>query len=171
MAGGLTLIVVVASGVLVGGCAGTSLFGDTQSRPGGGSTTATAPAGSSSRQRAEYMRELSHAQAKLAAAERVIPRRPRTPAQLSRSIWLLASAVRHLGGDLAAITPPDAVASQHAQLVSIVRGYAVAMERAARIVGRPGGELRAGNMLISATAAATSAFASTVSTIDATLRG
>jgi hypothetical protein len=114
---------------------------------------------------------LRRAQVRLAAAERAIPRRPRTSAQLSRSIRLLASAVRGLGGDLAAITPPTEVASQHARLVLIVRAYADRMEGAARVAGRPGGGLRAGNMLISATTAASSSFASTVATIDATLRG
>jgi hypothetical protein len=166
----LGLVVVAASGSLLCGCAGTTVLGHRQARPAQRSTTATAPAGSSSHERADYLRALGRGQAKLAAAERAIPRRPGTPAQLSRSIGLLASAIRRLGGDLDAIEPPAEVASAHARLVSIVRAYAVALERAGHVAVGPRGELRAGNMLISATTTASSAFASTVAMIDAALR-
>ncbi len=68
-------------------------------------------------------------------------------------------------------SPPAEVASQHAQLVSIVRAYAVALERAARVALRPRSRLHVSAMLIAATTAASSGFASTVAAIDAALDG
>jgi hypothetical protein len=164
------LIALAASGVLVGGCAGTTLSGGGQTRPAAGSTSATSPTATNSRERAAYLHALSREQARLGATERAIARRPRTSAQLSRSIRLLASAIRRLGRDLAAIAPPAEVRSEHAQLVTIVRAYAVALERAARVALRPRGRVRGGDMLISATTVASSAFASTVAAIEAALR-
>jgi len=166
----LALLAVAPTGALVSGCAGTTLRGDIQSQPVAGAKPQSTSTRSSTSQRAEYVRALEGEQAKLAAAERAIPRNARTPVELSRSTRLLASAIRRLGAGLAAITPPPEVASHHARLVSIVRAYELALGRAARVAVRPGGELRAGNMLISATTAASSAFASTVAAINAKLR-
>ena len=95
---------------------------------------------------------------------------PRTPAGLAHSIQLLRAAIVRLGADLQRISPPPAVASQHAQLVSIMQTYADRLDAAASTAIKPGGQLRAANMLISATAAASSAFSSTVSQISSALR-
>jgi hypothetical protein len=175
MARALGLIAVAASSAALTGCAGTTLLanrdhaGQTSSR-----ATSTAPATSTgtpttSPEAEAYLQSLSREQAKLAAAERAIPRRARTPAALARSIRLLQRAIVQLAGDLQAITPPGQVAPAHAQLVSIVRAYAVALGAAARLAVRPGGELRAANMLISATTTASQAFSSTVTQINAAL--
>jgi hypothetical protein len=167
----LVPLVLAASGASGSGCAGTTRLGDRQVPPGASSTTATSSTGSSSRERAEYLRALRREQAGLAVAERAIAREARTPAQLSRSIRLLASAIRRLGDGLASIKPPAEVASQHARLESIVHAYEVALQRAARAAVRPRGRLHASNMLVSATTVASSEFASTVSAIDAALGG
>ncbi len=167
----LVLLVLAASGASISGCAGTTLLGDRQVPPGASSTTATSSIGSSSRERADYLGALRREQAGLAVAERSIPREARTPAQLSRSIQLLGSAIRRLGDGLASIKPPAEVVSQHAQLVSIVHAYEVALQRAARAAVRPRGPLHASDMLVSATTLASSQFASTVAAIDAALGG
>ena len=59
-----------------------------------------------------------------------------------------------LGQDLQAISPPAQVASQHAQLVAIMGTYADRLAAAAGTAVKPGGQLRAANMLIGATTAA-----------------
>jgi hypothetical protein len=166
----LGLVALAASAAALCGCAGTTLSGDRTAQPAASSAPATTAAPTSRRERSAYLHALSREQARLGAAERAIARRPRTPAQLSRSIRLLASAIRRLGRDLAAITPPAGVRSEHARLAAIVRAYEVALERAARVALRPRGRPRGGDMLISATTAASSAFASTVAAIEASLR-
>jgi hypothetical protein len=178
MARTLNLIVVAVSSAALTGCARTTLLinhneGSTTSATSttgttttGTPTTTTAPSPAA----LTYLAALSREQAKLAAAERKIPRRPRTPAGLAHSIQLLRVAIVRLGQDLQAISPPPDVASQHAQLVSIMRAYADRLGAAARTAGQPGAQLRAANMLISATTAASSAFSSTVNQISDALR-
>jgi hypothetical protein len=116
-----------------------------------------------------YLAALSREQGRLAAAERRIPRGPRTPAGLAHSIKLLRAAIVRLRRDLQGITSPSQVASQHAQLVSIMRTYADRLGAAASTAVKPGGQLRAANMLIGATTAASAAFSSTVNQISSAL--
>lgn len=154
----LSLIAVTVIGAGVAGCHGTSSLRDDSQ-----STTATT--GSDATDPAAYLASLRREQNRLAVAERAIPSRPRTPAQLARSIGLLGSAIGRLGDDLAAIRPPDAVAGEHARLVSLVRAYRVRLTQAAREAVAPDGALRAGDMLVSATTDASSKFTSIVSEI------
>jgi hypothetical protein len=178
----VNLIAVAVSAAALTGCARTTLLihHDESSTPPT-STTATSTTGTTtttttttttapSPAAVAYLAALSREQARLAAAERKIPRGPRTPAGLARSIRLLRAAIVRLGHDLQGISPPSEVASQHAQLVSIIRTYAARLDAAASTAAKPGGQLRAANMLISATTAASSAFSSTVSQISAALR-
>ena len=175
-----TLALILAAAVL-SGCTGTTLLVNRHSNgaapagpaapgPTGTTRTTTTPAPDSAAAKA-YLRALKRGQRTLAAAERTIPTRARTPAALARSIRLLQRAIRRLGDDLEAITPPAAVASAHSRLVSTARVYALRLGAAARAALRRGGELRASNMLISATTAASAAFSTTVSQIDAALGG
>jgi hypothetical protein len=164
------VIAAVASSASIGGCGGggTSLLGLGSPRS---STTSSSPTTSSPRaSTASYVDSLRTEQLKLAAAERRIPARPRTPAALSQSITLLASAIGRLGSDLGAIVPPAPVAALHARLVATVRAYAVQLAGAARTALRPGGELAAANALLSATNTASRAFSATVVEIDRTLK-
>src|SRR5690242_17195847 len=179
----LNLIAVAVSAAALTGCARTTLFvhhdessttpptsTTTTSTTGTTTTTTTTTTTAPSPAAVAYLAALGREQARLAAAERKIPRRPRTPAGLARSIRLLRAAIVQLGHDLQGISPPSEVASQHAQLVSIMRTYAARLDAAASTAVKPGGQLRAANMLISATTAASSAFSSTVSQISAALR-
>jgi hypothetical protein len=177
MARTLSLILAAVSAAALTGCARTTLLinhnegsqttptSTTGTTTGAPTTTTTSPSPAA----VAYLAALSREQAKLAAAERKIPRRPRTPAGLARSIRLLRVAIVQLGHDLQAISPPPEVASQHAQLVSIMGSYADRLDAATRTAVKPGGQLRAANMLISATAAASSQFSSTVSQISSAL--
>ena len=164
MARTLNLIVVAASAAALTGCARTTLLinHNDSSKTSSTSTTGTSTSGTStttttapSPAALAYLAALSREQAKLAAAERKIPRRPRTPAGLAHSIRLLRAAIVRLGQDLQAISPPAQVASQHAQLVSIMRTYADRLAAAAGTAAKPGGQLRTANMLIRATTATT----------------
>lgn len=152
----LAAALIAAAGTIAGCSGGTRLLTTS------GSQTATA-------QRTAYINELNAEQQKLAAAETRIPSHPRTPAAFSRSITLLAAAIRRLANDLAAIAPPASVAGEHARLVGIVRVYAVKLAQAAKIAAAPDGGLRAGTLLISATNTASSQFGATLSKIDTTL--
>ncbi|HET7050061.1 MAG TPA: hypothetical protein VFI54_17485 [Solirubrobacteraceae bacterium] len=180
MARPLNLVVVAVSAAALTGCARTTLLinhneGTKTSAASTTTTTGTTTTGTPTTTTAPspaavaYLAALSREQAKLAAAERKIPRRPRTPAGLARSIQLLRAAIVRLGHDLQAISPPVQVASQHAQLVSIMQTYADRLAAAAGTAVKPGGQLRAANMLISATTAASQAFSSTVSQISSAL--
>jgi hypothetical protein len=144
----------------------TSTTGTTTTTPGTPTTTTTAPSPAA----LAYLAALNREQARLATAERKIPRGARTAAGLAHSIALLRAAIVRLGRDLQAISPPSSVAAQHAQLVSIMRAYADRLGAAARTARRPGAQLRAANMLISATTTASEAFSSTVNQINAALR-
>jgi hypothetical protein len=139
-------------------CGGTGLLG-----PASRATTAA------SRGPSAYLGLLAAEQSKLAAAERQIPRRARTPAQFSKAISQLAAAVRTLARDLEAIRPPASVSSAHAQLIAIVRAYASALADAARRAAHVGGELAAARTLLSATGAASRAFGATVTRIERVL--
>ena len=174
----LNLIVVAVSAAALTGCARTTLLINhndaskpTSTTTTGTSTTATSTTTTTTPSPAAvaYLAALSHEQARLATAERKIPRRPRTPAGLAHSIALLRTAIVRLGRDLQGISPPSEVASQHAQLVSIMHTYADRLGAAASTAVKPGGQLRAANMLISATTAASSAFSSTVNQISSAL--
>jgi hypothetical protein len=116
-----------------------------------------------------YLARLNTEQARLAAAERAIPAHPRTPATFSSSIALLARAVGGLGGDLASIQPPAAVAADHRRLVSIVGAYAAELQVAAQGSRSRAGELRAGSRILAATTTASTAFSATVARIHAVL--
>ena len=180
----LNLIVVAASAAALTGCARTTLLINHHeaAKPSSTSTTGTSTTSTSTTSTSTtttttpspaavaYLAALNHEQARLAAAERKIPRGPRTPAGLAHSIQLLRAAIVRLGHDLQRISPPPDVASQHAQLVSIMQTYADRLGAAASTAVKPGGQLRAANMLISATTAASSAFSSTVSQISSALR-
>jgi hypothetical protein len=181
MARTLGLIVVAVSGASLSGCARTTLLINhneasktsttstgttTTGTPTPTTTTTTTPSPAA----LAYLAALSREQAKLAAAERKIPRRPRTPAGLAHSIQLLRAAIVRLENDLQRISPPPSVAAQHAQLASIMRAYADRLGDAARTAGKPGAQVRAANMLISATTTASSAFSLTVSQISNALR-
>ncbi len=155
-AGGLA---VAASVLLATGCAGTSQL------LGHGTRT---PQPKTQAGRA-YLQELSAEQAKLAQAEKAIPKRARTPGALSRSIALLAGAIGALADGLSAIHPPEPVAGLHARLVRVVRGYFRRLRGAATNVRTRAGELRAANALATATESATSAFTVTFSEITARL--
>jgi hypothetical protein len=179
MARTLSLILIAVSGASLAGCARTTLLinrnegsqSSTTSTTGNSTTTpATTTTSGPSPEAQAYLAALSREQAKLAAAERKIPRRARTPAALARSIRLLRQAIVQLGNDLKTISPPASVASQHAQLVSTVQTYAVRLAAAQHVSTTRGGELRAIRMLISATTAASSAFGSTVNQINAALQ-
>src|SRR5438105_1697661 len=147
----LILASLAGISLLAGGCGRTGLLGP---------ATTAATRGASA-----YLGLLAAEQSKLAAAERQIPRRARTPAQFSKAISLLAAAVRTLARDLEAIRPPLTVSAAHAQLISIVHGYASALAAAARRAAHAGGELAAARMLLSATSAASRAFGVTVARI------
>jgi hypothetical protein len=150
-------MVAIASGALLAsGCGGPT---PTVSTTGG---IQTPPAQA-------YLSALSAAQARLAAAERAIPRRPKTPRALAHAISLLRSAVRSLGANLAAIHPPASVAGLHRQLVARVDAYAAKLSDAVRAAARPGGELTAADLLSSATGQATREFSTTVAKIDQAL--
>lgn len=166
MLGGRRVLVLLAL-LAFGGCSNTTqLFHRTVERrvSSTSTTTTTAPSAES-----VYLAQLGAAQAQLGAAEKQIPTSPRTPAALARSIELLASAVRGLADGLAAIKPPPSVAAQHAELAAIMRRYASQLQLAQRIALTPGGESRAGNLLISATDSASRTFTATIAAIDSTL--
>jgi hypothetical protein len=150
---------VVLAFASVAGCGGTSQLPGARQTSTKAATTATNP----------YLLRLNAEQAKLAAAEQRIPTGARTPAALSRSISLLEGAIAQLANGLEAIKPPTSVASDHAHLVAIVRVYAAQLGQVAATAVRPDGELRAANMLVSATNAATAQFSATVGKIDAAL--
>ncbi len=155
------LIAVAAIGLLITGCAGTSrLLGKPNPAP---TPRPKTQAGRT------YLQQLSAEQAKLGQAERAIPRRARTPAALSRSIALLAGAIGELAKGLSAIHPPVQVAGLHARLVRIVRAYFRRLSSAARTARTRAGELRAANMLATATQTATDAFTVTFARITARL--
>ena len=96
MARTLNLIVVAASAAALTGCARTTLLinHNEGSKTSSTSTTGTSTTGTStttttapSPAALAYLAALSREQAKLAAAERKIPRRPRTPAGLVVEAW------------------------------------------------------------------------------------
>jgi hypothetical protein len=179
----MAMAVVVA--VAVAGCGGTRLLvRTTAAAPTRSTTTVTVvtppaplrsptslPSSTSSRAAAaaRYVAQLRGEEQTLAAAERRIPSSAPTPRALSRSASLLAGAVSRMATGLAAITPPAAVASDHAQLVSVVRAYAGQLRRAAGLARRRGGRVQAGSLLVSATGRASSAFSATLSKIYSTL--
>jgi hypothetical protein len=153
------VIAVAATGLLATGCAGTSQLL--------GHRTPTPPPRTQAGR--VYLQELSAEQAKLAQAERGIPKRARTPAALSRSIALLGGAIGALAKGLSAIHPPEPVAGLHARLVRVVRAYFRSLTAAASSARTRAGELRAANALGTATESATSAFTATFSEITARL--
>jgi len=135
----------------------------------GGQSLLTTSSGAGGPSRSAYLAALASEQAKLAAAERRIPRRPRTPAALAQAVSLLRGAIARLGRDLAAIRPPAAVTALHAQLISIVRSYAARLARVERAAARRSGALPAAGALVSATRRASGAFSETIGRIDRAL--
>jgi hypothetical protein len=170
-------VIALAGVVALSGCARTRLLVHTSSSTtSAAQSTQTAtvsppasspPSSSASAQR--YVAQLHAEEQTLAAAERRIPANAPTPRALSRSASLLAGAVSRLARGLAAITPPRAVARDHAHLVSVVGAYAAQLQRAAALARRPGGQVAAGSLLVSATGRASSAFSATLSKIYSTL--
>jgi hypothetical protein len=152
--------IAIVAGVLLAGCGETSLIHRTEPR----GTAAPAP-----QRTTRYLAALGASQSQLAAAERSIPRRPRTAAALARAIGQLHVAIQRLSVDLAAIRPPAPVAALHAELVGIARVYAAKLEHAARVAARPEGELVAVSRLSSATTQATRRFPATIDRIERTL--
>src|SRR5437868_14391667 len=109
MARTLNLIVVAVSSAALTGCARTTLLLNHNhgTKTSATSTTATTTTGTPttgtpttttapSPAAVAYLAALSREQAKLAAAERKIPRRPRTPTGLAHSIQLLRVAIVRL---------------------------------------------------------------------------
>jgi len=159
----VALTVVLVLVLALAGSGGGSITPALTGSGGRGSTTPTsAPV-------AAYVARLNAEQAKLAAAERGIPANPRTPAAFSHSIGLLAAAVGRLGGDLAAIDPPAAVAADHRRLVSIVRRYAADLRAAAGRSRTRAGELQAASRILSATSSASAAAVAIIARIHTTL--
>ncbi|MBV9716714.1 MAG: hypothetical protein JOZ64_15140 [Solirubrobacterales bacterium] len=166
--GALTRRVLAATGLALAlaGCGDATLL----RRPGASPTppgAAASPAGASAE--SDYLTQLGADQARLAAAVKQIATRPRTPAALARAADRLAGAARELHLGLAAITPPSAVAAQHARLVEITGVYALALDRAARIAVTPGGGRTASYILTAATNTASRMFTATIAEIDSTL--
>ncbi len=167
----------VAVAVALGGCGGTSrvlirssppptttttIAGETTTTV----TTTTTPAGPSP---SKYVRELRSEEQTLAAAERSIPTRARTPQQLAHSATLLAVAVSRLAQGLATVRPPAKVAADHAHLVAVARSYASQLRIAASMATRRGKQASAGALLISATNTASTQFGTTLTKIYSTL--
>jgi hypothetical protein len=152
---GATLLAMGCTVIL--GCSGTSLLRHVTT------TRVRAAAGEPA---TRYLDRLGAEQAKLAAAEKAIPRRARTAAQFSRAISLLAVAIRQLARDLGALRPPRSVRVAHARLLAIVRRYANQLAGAAVTATGVGGELPAANALISATSTASRQFSATVGEIE-----
>jgi glutathione S-transferase len=155
----------------VAGCASTRVLVRTSSTTAStpsttAPTTVTAAPGASAN---EYLARLHGEEQTLAAAERRIPTRATTPQALSRSTSLLAAAVSRLAHGLAGIAPPAAVAGAHARLVTVVRNNAARLQSAAAVARQPGGQARAGHLLVSATNRASAAFSATLSKIYSTL--
>lgn len=143
-AGALLLSLAVA--VAFGGCAGTSLL----HRP--------VPRVPKTHVAAIYLSQIDVVQGQLQLAEGRIPRSPHTPRALSRSIRLLASAVRALAAGLAAAHPPAEVKRIHSGLIRTARTYARQLQRSSRLVATSAGELRGAADLTNATSAATASF-------------
>ncbi len=164
--------VLVAAAVLAG-CARTRLLVhhslDNSRGVTSTQTTSSVSAAPSAVSPRRYVAQLQAEERTLAAAERRIPANASTPRALARSASLLADAVARLERGLAAITPPPKVASEHAHLVAVVGAYAAQLRRAAALARRPGGQLQAGPLLISATNRASAAFSLTLSKIYSTL--
>lgn len=149
---------MLAAGTLLAGCGG-----------GASSSIGAQSIGPASPPAEAYVAGLNAAQSKLAAAERAIPRRPKTPKALAGAISQLQSAIRGLSDNLSSIHPPTSVAALHAQLVAIVRTYAARLGHAARVASQPLDELAAANLLSSATNQATRDFTATVAKINQAL--
>lgn len=164
---------LAALGLGLAGCARSTLLvhTSTEAAPSGGSG---AVSGRSSHKApgpspARYLSRLLSAQQTLARAEARLPASAPTPQALAHSVTLLAGAVQRLERRLQAITPPASVARQHATLIAIMGAYAGRLLVAARIAVTPGGEVRAGTMLISATSRASTNFSSAIAKIYSTL--
>jgi hypothetical protein len=172
-------VIALAGVVALSGCARTRLLVHTSSSTtSAAQSTQTAtvsppasspPSSSAAAATRQYVAQLHAEEQTLAAAERRIPANAPTPRALSRSASLLAGAVSRLAHGLAAITPPPAVARDHAHLVSVVRAYAGQLQHAAALARRPGGQVAAGSLLVSATGRASTAFSATLSKIYSTL--
>ena len=150
---------VVAVTLAVGGCSGLQLL----HHGGSGSV------GPGSRAAEMYLSLLAVEQGKLAAAERTLPLRPKTPAALSRSIGALAGAIGRFADGLAAIKPPPGVAPLHRVLVAVARTYHDQLDEIALRARRPAGEVAAANALAADTSAASAAFTATIVKIHARL--
>jgi hypothetical protein len=153
------LAIAVATAVLLTGCSGLGLLrhgGSYGGRP-------------QSHAAQVYLSLLAVEQGKLAAAERTLPLRPKTPEALSRSIGALARAIQRFAGGLATITPPAGVARLHRRLVAVARAYHDQLAQLSRRARRPAGEVAAANALAADTSAASTAFTATIVKIHARL--
>jgi septal ring factor EnvC (AmiA/AmiB activator) len=150
----LRTVAALAAVTALAGCSGTTLLRHNAPPP--------APRTHTGRL---YLTELTATQSRLAAAEQAIPHSPRTPAQLARSIALLARAIHNLAGDLTAIKPPREVASLHRKLIVIASQYE---QRLSRLVGQarvPTKEVAAANAMANDTELASVSFTTTSATI------
>jgi hypothetical protein len=162
--------ILVALMLAVAGCGSASeqllRAGSRPGSPPPARTRTTTPAPSAE---SVYLAQLGAEQTELTNAERRIPTNPRTPAALVHSVDLLTAAVQRLADGLAAIKPPASVAADHAKLVAIMRTYAARLDHTARVAVTPGGEQRAGALLLNATNQASTSFTLTITAIDSTL--
>jgi hypothetical protein len=160
---GRTLGLIAAlAGVVISGCGSRSLVTTTRTTP----PTHTQQQSTTQDLSSGYLAALSAEQAKLAAAERRIPKGARTPPALAKAIGLLRAAIGRLGRDLLAIKPPRAVAGLHQRLVVVVGTYEATLAHAQRLAGKASGVLAAARLLVSSTAAASRDFGATIDRID-----
>jgi hypothetical protein len=142
-------LALVIGALALGGCAGTSVLLHPPPPP-------KTHAG------AVYLAQLAAEQGQAVVAERAVPMRPHTPAQLARSIVLLAAAVRQEASGLEAIRPPQSVARLHRRLVAITTQYASRLLALARRARLPQLEVAAANDIARATDATSVGFTTTV---------
>lgn len=160
-------VAVIAISALIGGCGGTELLTGTRPRPASSAQRQASLAAKPAT--ASYLLALEAEQRKLAAAERRLPHRAPTPVALSRAISTLAAAIGRLAADLHTLAPPTPVRGLHDRLIAVMRTYAASLGAAARDARRQSGEPRAAGELLSATAATSREFSSTIAQIDRVL--
>jgi hypothetical protein len=172
MAGRVWTAAAVATVLALGGCARTELLvhPTTSSAPSSAPSSSRSAPVSTGPASARYVAQLRAEERSLATAERSIPTNAPTPGALAHSAVLLEGAVSRLARGLASITPPASVVAAHVRLVAVVRAYARRLGEAAALAERPGGQVGAGALLISATNRASAEFEATLAKIYSTLR-
>jgi hypothetical protein len=150
------LALLVATAVLVAGCAGTDGLLHNPRQP-------------HSLAAREYLARLVIEQRKLAAAELRLPVHPRTRAALAHSIRLLADAIKRFGSGLAAVKPPPSVATLHRRLVAIAASYRGQLLALAPRTSRAPSAIAAADALVADTTATSREFTATVVAIRSKL--